>query len=481
MPSPASRPGAGSAARARASARDGSSPSSSSSVVAVSPDRRRARRPAGPSDRARASAGRAGARAAGCGRRGSRARPTSRRGAEREVGVDAVLDATSWRSLEVRGLDARERLAELGQRRARATASAPRAEPVRGRLASPPSSASRPSRRSRVEAHRHRSPRGSSSSAYPGRRVWSASAGSALRSADTWMWTILTADSGTSSPHRSSTSCSTDTVRPASSQAGEQRPRLATSRAERRRPHRPRPRAAEQLEVHEPNAIRSRRCRSVRRLPGATEDRSDPLLPMRSFHSASTPRLRCHRGHHPPAGAPSARPSTPPPPSRTSPPLLLVAVSRRVRRRRDRARRVHRQRPRDDQAALAETFRAPPRTSPTVTGGPSSGGALPRLHGAAAWFECRVERVVPARRAQCSSSARHPRAARHGEPVGLRAPRLRRPARRLRGASTVNGGRSRNEGVTRLVGLRVDETRRSRLPWRQRATRARERSGISVV
>ena len=49
----------------------------------------------------------------------------------------------------------------------------------------------------------------------------------------------------------------------------------------------------------------------------------------------------------------------------------------------------------DDQAALAETFRGERRSSPTVTGGRSAAARCRRLHGAAAWFECRVERVSP--------------------------------------------------------------------------------------
>ena len=48
------------------------------------------------------------------------------------------------------------------------------------------------------------------------------------------MWTILTADSGTSSPHRSSTSRSTETVRPAlQRQPGQQRARLAPAEPQR--------------------------------------------------------------------------------------------------------------------------------------------------------------------------------------------------------------------------------------------------------
>ena len=60
----------------------------------------------------------------------------------------------------------------------------------------------------------------------------------------------------------------------------------------------------------------------------------------------------------------------------------------------------------DDQAALAETFRGESPEFSDRHWWPVGGGALPRLHGAAAWFECRVERVVAGRRARARGSAR---------------------------------------------------------------------------
>lgn len=48
----------------------------------------------------------------------------------------------------------------------------------------------------------------------------------------------------------------------------------------------------------------------------------------------------------------------------------------------------------DEQAQLAEAFRHPDPTFAAADWWPVSGGGLPRLHGAAARFECAVERVV---------------------------------------------------------------------------------------
>lgn len=50
----------------------------------------------------------------------------------------------------------------------------------------------------------------------------------------------------------------------------------------------------------------------------------------------------------------------------------------------------------DHQAELAETFRTPDPRFAQRDWWPVSGGGLPRLHGAAARFECAVERVHPA-------------------------------------------------------------------------------------
>jgi flavin reductase (DIM6/NTAB) family NADH-FMN oxidoreductase RutF len=78
------------------------------------------------------------------------------------------------------------------------------------------------------------------------------------------------------------------------------------------------------------------------------------------------------------------------------PPLLLVTVTpelaRAIEERGEFAANVLG----DHQAALAETFRG---ESPEFTARywwPVTGGGLPRLHGAAARFECAVERVYPA-------------------------------------------------------------------------------------
>ncbi len=47
----------------------------------------------------------------------------------------------------------------------------------------------------------------------------------------------------------------------------------------------------------------------------------------------------------------------------------------------------------DDQAVIAEAFRAPDPVFAARDWWPVDGGALPRLHGAAARFECEVDRV----------------------------------------------------------------------------------------
>ena len=152
--------------------------------------------------------------------------------AQRQVGVDALLGRLSRSSSRRRTSCCGEGLRELGQRRP-----APQGERPAQRRGGGPGVAGRQApraRRSRRSARERSTSLGRDLQRVPRRpRAPARPAGSTLRSCETWIWTILGAVSGGSTPQRSSTRRTSRPSARAQGQRGEERPLLAPAKGER--------------------------------------------------------------------------------------------------------------------------------------------------------------------------------------------------------------------------------------------------------